>query len=191
MLEVLLKLFKEFCICGVFVCLFCFSLLTIWKEIQDTQCFRHSLEQLLWISATGAITLWTGSCLVWMEQRSSLTPQPLLEHSGKIQTDLGHCMLSGLTEPLSPSLGPQGHLAWGLRNWGITSLCCLHKGVCIPVHLEFWATSLLIVINSLPELQLCMCKSLVSETELASIQLVFWKLMRVYLDNLCNVFALG
>lgn len=67
----------------VFFVLFVCSLPTIWKEIQDTKCFRPSLGQLLWISAMGATTLWTGSCTAWMEQRSSLTLQPLLARSGK------------------------------------------------------------------------------------------------------------
>lgn len=92
------------------------SLLTTWKEIQDTQYFRHSLEQLLSISASGAITPWTGSCTVWMEQRSSLILQPPSEHSGDRQAALGCYIISHLSEFPSPSLESQGHFAEGLES---------------------------------------------------------------------------
>lgn len=143
MLEVFLVAFLRSQHLWFFVC----SLLTIWKEIQDTQCFRRSLEQLLWISAMGAITLWTGSCLVWMEQRSSLTLQPLLELSGNTNwlRPLHAFWVSWASELIPGALEA---LCWGLGTRGITSLFCFRKGIYILLPLEVWATSLLIVPNS-------------------------------------------
>lgn len=169
---ILIYLFLKFC-------LFFPSLHTIWKEIQGTQCFRHSLEQLLWTSAMGAITLWTGSCTAWTEQRSSLTLQPLLEHSGEIQTAVGCCSFSinWTSELLSEASGAP---CWGLGIWVITSLFCLHGGTCILLPLKFWATSLFTVTESLWEFQLHICGCLVSETQLTSVPVVFWKLISLF-----------